>query len=123
LITWNILQASAVASGRWSNSGGGLLAIFCDGFRDSFGAVPFSGIGALSAADFASSGDMLGARESGREPFGVREALLSSFFNLTPLDFGLSSVPDPATVPDGRLLPSMAAAERAHNARSDGSRT
>lgn len=97
-----------MASGRWSNNGGGLRAIFCDGFRASFGAVPFSRLDALSIAGLASSGDMLEARESPLWPFGVAEALRSSLFNLIPLGLGRSSIPSPTTVPEARRLPSMA---------------
>jgi hypothetical protein len=106
-MTWNVPHASSVASGRWPNSGGGLRDIFCEGFRDSFGAVPFSGVGALSAADFASSGDMLEAREEALAPLGALEPLLSSRFNLMPLGFCFSSVASPAAAPEARLLPSM----------------
>jgi hypothetical protein len=113
LITWKVLQAFSVASGRWSNNGGGLRDSFCDDLRDSFGAVPFSEIDVPSVADFVSSGDMLGGRVSVLVPFRVVESLVSSLFNLTPLDFGFSSVPDPATVPEARLLPSIATKRRA----------
>jgi hypothetical protein len=115
LITWNVLHASSVASGRWSNSGGGLLDIFCDGLRDSFSAMPFSGVDALSA-DFASSSDMLDAGESILSPFGAGESPMSSFFNLTPLGFGRSSSPGPAIVSGARLLPSMTAKRCAQSA-------
>ena len=94
-------------SGRWSNSGGGLRDIFCKGFRESFDAVLFSGVGALSAADFASSGDMLEDREGTLAPLGAVEPLLSSRFTLMPLGFCFSSIPSPADVPEARLLPSM----------------
>jgi hypothetical protein len=108
-MTWNVLHASPVASGRWSNRGGGLLDIFCECLRDSFGAVPFSEIGALPAADFASSaGDMLGPRERALGPSGVAESLVSSLFNLTPFVFGRSSSPNPVTASKARLLSSMA---------------
>jgi hypothetical protein len=108
-MTWNVLHASPVASGRWSNRGGGLLDIFCECLRDSFGAVPFSEIGALPAADFASSaGDMLGPRERALGPSGVAESLVSSLFNLTPFVFGRSSSPNPVTASEARLLSSMA---------------
>jgi hypothetical protein len=84
--------------------------------RDSFGAVPFSGVDALSAADLASSSDMLDAGEAILTPFGAGESPMSSFFNLTPLGFGRSSSPGPAVVPGARLLPSMTTKRGAQSA-------
>lgn len=107
-MTWNVLHASWVASGRWSNSGGGLLDIFCDDLCDSFGVVPFSMMDVLSPADFASSSDMLDAGESILAPLGVAEPLISSLLSLGPLDFGRSSNLGPATVPKARPPPSIA---------------
>jgi hypothetical protein len=85
-----------------------LLAIFWESLRESFGAMPFSWADALSLADFASSGDMLEARELVLEPAGVVESLKSSLLSLEPLGFGRSSSLDPATVPKARSLPSIA---------------
>lgn len=120
-MTWNVLHASSVASGRWSNSGGGLLAIFCECFLDNLGAVLFSEIEVLSAADFASSGDMLDARVPVLKPFDAPESPMSSFLIPMPLIFRLSSVSAPAAapVPEARLLPSIASRRRAQCAEPE----
>lgn len=107
-MTWKVLHASSVASRRWSNSGGGFLAIFWEALRDSFGAVPLSGADALSLENFASSGDMLEVRELFLEPSGVAESLKSSLLSLMPFGLGRSSSLDPAAVPKARSPPSMA---------------
>ena len=123
-MTWKVLQASSVAFGRWSNTGGGFLdaAIFCEGLRASFGAVPFSGVCALLGADLESSGATLDRPEAILEPFGAGESAKSSCLSLMPWGFDRSSTASPTAVPGARFPPSMMATESGRARRVLGER-
>jgi hypothetical protein len=62
-ITWKVLTALSVSSGKWVKSRGSGGAAFCDALRDDLGGCAASGVDALSLRGFLSSGDMLDARE------------------------------------------------------------
>jgi hypothetical protein len=47
-MTWNVDVASSVASGLSVKSGGGRDGTFCEDFRESFGALPFSTFSVIS---------------------------------------------------------------------------